>query len=71
MELNADYSVDAFTASERVNKLVVSRVPAPLPAGTFRPIIDAEYELADIQAGHEYMETNASTGKIVVAVNKE
>ena len=41
-----------------------------LPAGTFRPVIDRAFAFTtdDMNAAHGYMESNASTGKIVVAV---
>jgi NADPH:quinone reductase-like Zn-dependent oxidoreductase len=41
----------------------------PADAGRVRPIIDQEFGLEDLQAAHEYMESNASTGKVVVRVD--
>lgn len=37
-------------------------------SGTYKPIIDSEYPLEDTQAAHEYMESNANTGKILLKV---
>jgi NADPH:quinone reductase-like Zn-dependent oxidoreductase len=61
----------ASLTSTRRHFFAVARLLLAAPAGSFRPVIDAEFALADIQAGHEYMESNASTGKIVVAVQPE
>ena len=36
--------------------------------GKLRPIIDSRYSLEDIASAHRYMETNASTGKIIIDV---
>ncbi len=36
--------------------------------GKLRPIIDSRYLLEDIASAHRYMETNASTGKIIIDV---
>ena len=36
--------------------------------GTFKPVQDKLFGLDDIQAAHEYMETNASNGKILIRV---
>lgn len=36
--------------------------------GKLRPVIDSRYSLENISAAHRYMETNASTGKIVINV---
>jgi len=44
---------------------------APLFAnGTFKPIQDKLFPFDEIQAAHEYMETNASYGKILIQVAK-
>jgi len=36
--------------------------------GSFRPVVDRVYPLAEAQQAHEYMESNANTGKIVLSV---
>lgn len=36
--------------------------------GMLRPVIDSRYALLDIVSAHRFMETNASTGKIVIDV---
>jgi tumor protein p53-inducible protein 3 len=45
-----------------------SEILPVLAAGILKPIIDKEFELKDIQAAHDYMESNASVGKIVIKV---
>ena len=40
-----------------------------LADGTFRVHVDKSYALAEAGAAHEYMESNASMGKIVLSVN--
>jgi tumor protein p53-inducible protein 3 len=39
-----------------------------LAAGVYIPVVDREYPLAEVQAAHEYMETNANVGKIVLRI---
>ena len=42
-----------------------------LTSGALRPVIDREYPLSAIHEAHGYMESNASTGKVVIAVNAD
>ena len=37
-------------------------------SGEFKPIIDKTFTLDEAQAAHDYMETNASNGKILLKV---
>lgn len=42
-----------------------SEVALPgLASGALKPVIDSEFALADIQAAHALMESNATTGKV-------
>jgi tumor protein p53-inducible protein 3 len=41
-----------------------------LSKGSFAPIIDSEFELSEVQAAHERMESNANTGKILIKVSE-
>ena len=38
--------------------------------GRFKSVIDREFELDDVAKAHKYMETNESTGKIVIRVQE-
>lgn len=42
-----------------------------LAEGVFSPIIDREFDLAEIQAAHDRMESDANIGKIVIRVANE
>jgi len=46
----------------------ISEMLPMFETGKLRPIIDSRYPLENISAAHRYMETNASTGKIVIDV---
>ncbi|NQW34064.1 MAG: zinc-binding dehydrogenase, partial [Acidimicrobiaceae bacterium] len=46
----------------------ISEMLPMFEVGKLRPIIDSRYPLENISAAHRYMETNASTGKIVIDV---
>jgi len=39
-----------------------------LARGAVQPVIDSVYELGDVRAAHERMESNASFGKIVLTM---
>lgn len=38
-------------------------------SGRFRPVIDSRFALSEIGAAHEYLESNASVGKVLINVN--
>lgn len=69
-------AVDA-AAPCRTPAVLLTVVPAHPPphssttAGTLAPVIDREYALEDVQAAHDYMESNASTGKLVLRVRAD
>ncbi len=47
-----------------------SRTLPGLEKGSLRPVIETVLNLEDAQAAHELMESNANTGKILLAVAK-
>jgi putative PIG3 family NAD(P)H quinone oxidoreductase len=51
-----------------VTQRFINEILPMFEMGKLRPIIDSRYSLEDIAAAHRYMETNASTGKIVIDV---
>lgn len=42
-----------------------------LESGALKPVVDKEFELSDVQTAHDYMESNANIGKIVLKVAGE
>jgi NADPH:quinone reductase-like Zn-dependent oxidoreductase len=38
-------------------------------SGALEPVIDRRFPFADIVRAHEYMESNANTGKIVIDID--
>lgn len=60
---------DGYKA-ELVSRFAGDALPRLAQGGPFRPVVDRVYgALEDVQAAHEYMESNASTGKMVVRVD--
>ena len=51
-----------------VTQRFINEILPMFETGKLRPIIDSRYSLEDIASAHRYMETNASTGKIVIDV---
>ena len=51
-----------------VTQRFINEILPMFETGKLRPVIDSRYSLEDISAAHRYMETNASTGKIVINV---
>lgn len=52
-----------------VTQAFLAEVVPLFAAGKFRPVIDREFPLEEIQAAHRRMESNHSFGKIVITVN--
>src|SRR5690606_16852007 len=48
------------------NQAVVEEIRDHLAAGTFRPVIDRTYALADIVAAYRYLEAGQKIGNVVV-----
>ena len=40
-------------------------IPA-IESGRIKPVIDSRYRLADMAAAHQYLETNANVGKVLI-----
>ncbi len=57
---------DAYKA-DLVARFAAEVLPA-LVDGSIRPVIDAEMPLDDVQAAHDRMESNATTGKIILRI---
>ncbi|MEJ7578593.1 MAG: zinc-binding dehydrogenase [Pyrinomonadaceae bacterium] len=53
--------------AEVTRKFAAHVVPL-LARGAVQPVIDSVYELGDVRAAHERMESNASFGKIVLTM---
>lgn len=51
-----------------VTQRFIAEILPMFETGKLRPIIDSRYSLKDISSAHRYMETNASTGKIIIDV---
>ena len=51
-----------------VTQRFINEILPMFETGKLRPVIDSRYSLENISAAHRYMETNASTGKIVINV---
>ena len=51
-----------------VTQRFISEMLPMFETGKLRPVIDSRYKLENISAAHSYMETNASTGKIIIDV---
>lgn len=58
---------DTAYKAELVRRFSEAALPG-LASGALKPVIDSEFALADIQAAHALMESNTTTGKIVLRV---
>ncbi|GII55320.1 NADPH:quinone reductase [Planotetraspora thailandica] len=65
---SSTYSMRAITTNPERLRRAVAFVNAGLASGSFTPIIDRTFDLADIAEAHRYMEANGQVGKIVVTV---
>jgi NADPH:quinone reductase-like Zn-dependent oxidoreductase len=55
----------------RATRLFAAHVVPLLARGALRPVIDSVYELNDIRAAHERLESNETFGKIVIKVTSK
>ena len=55
----------------RAVRLFAAQVVPLLARGAVRAVVDSIYDVADVRAAHERMESNASFGKIVLEVAGE
>jgi NADPH:quinone reductase-like Zn-dependent oxidoreductase len=58
-----------ITKSPERPRRAVAFVNAGLAVGSFTPVIDRTFDLAQIADAHRYMEANGHVGKIVVTVD--
>ena len=63
------FDEEARMLGQSVEEFVTEQVLPLFDSGKLRPIVDRTFSLEEIRAAHEYMETNANFGKIVVAVS--
>ena len=55
----------------QATRLFAAQVVPLLARGAMRPVVDSVFDLTDVRAAHERMESNRSFGKIVLLVNRE
>ena len=55
----------------RAVRLFAEQVVPLIECGRLRPTIDSVFDLSEVRAAHERMESNASFGKIVLRVGDE
>ncbi len=60
------YSADLLVRQADTRKRMVDYIGDGLARGALRPVIDRAFDIADIAAAHQYLESNAQVGKIVV-----
>ena len=53
------------------NSVCVATAAHPCYAGTLAPVVDCEFPLDALNDAHAHMESNASTGKILIRVAAE
>ncbi|MFJ4466855.1 zinc-dependent alcohol dehydrogenase family protein [Streptomyces sp. NPDC089424] len=62
------YTLFEITTDPERLRRAVAFVGAGLASGSFVPVVDRTFDLADIAEAHRYMESNGQVGKIVVTV---
>ncbi|NRQ31848.1 zinc-dependent alcohol dehydrogenase family protein [Nonomuraea sp. NN258] len=62
------YTLFEVTRDPRRLRRAEAFVASGLETGAFRPVVDRTFELEEIVRAHEYLESNAQIGKIVVTV---
>lgn len=65
------YTLFEITTDPERLRRAVAFVNAGLASGSFTPVVDRTFDLADIAEAHRYMEANGQVGKIVVTVTHE
>ncbi|MEV7992947.1 zinc-binding dehydrogenase [Streptomyces sp. NPDC086077] len=65
------YTLFEITTDPERLRRAVAFVNAGLASGSFAPVVDRTFDLADIAEAHRYMEANGQVGKIVVTVTHE
>ncbi|MFI9613388.1 zinc-dependent alcohol dehydrogenase family protein [Streptomyces sp. NPDC052023] len=65
------YTLLEITSDPERLRRAVAFVNAGLVSGSFDPVVDRTFDLADIAEAHRYMEANGQVGKIVVTVTHD
>ena len=65
------YTLFEITSDPERLRRAVAFVNAGLASGSFTPVVDRTFDLADIAEAHAYMEANGQVGKIVVTVTHD
>ncbi|WP_299542186.1 zinc-dependent alcohol dehydrogenase family protein [uncultured Streptomyces sp.] len=65
------YTLFEITGDPERLRRAVAFINAGLASGSFTPVVDKTFDLADIAEAHRYMEANGQVGKIVVTVTHD
>lgn len=65
------YTLFEITTNPERLRRAVAFVNAGLASGSFTPVVDRTFDLAEIAEAHRYMATNGQVGKIVVTVTHD
>ncbi|MFF3985095.1 zinc-dependent alcohol dehydrogenase family protein [Streptomyces sp. NPDC001797] len=68
---SSTYTLFEITTDPERLRRAVAFVNAGLASGSFDPVVDRTFDLADIAEAHRYMAANEQVGKIVVTVGHE
>ncbi|MET8945755.1 zinc-dependent alcohol dehydrogenase family protein [Streptomyces sp. NPDC004542] len=68
---SSTYTLFEITSDPERLRRAVAFVNAGLASGSFTPVVDKTFDLADIAEAHRYMEANGQVGKIVVTVTHD
>ncbi|MFD5753441.1 zinc-dependent alcohol dehydrogenase family protein [Streptomyces sp. NPDC127033] len=68
---SSTYTLFEITTDAEHLRRAVAFVNAGLASGSFTPVIDRIFDLADIADAHRYLEANGQVGKIVVTVRHD
>ncbi|WP_329536944.1 zinc-dependent alcohol dehydrogenase family protein (plasmid) [Streptomyces sp. NBC_01450] len=68
---SSTYTLFEITTNPERLRRAVAFVGAGLASGSFTPVVDRTFDLADIADAHRYMEANGQVGKIVVTVTHD
>ncbi|MEU2624193.1 zinc-dependent alcohol dehydrogenase family protein [Streptomyces sp. NPDC007157] len=68
---SSTYTLFEITTDPERLRLAVAFVNAGLASGSFTPVVDRTFDLADIAEAHRYMAANGHVGKIVVTVTHD
>ncbi|MFD5630187.1 zinc-dependent alcohol dehydrogenase family protein [Streptomyces sp. NPDC127072] len=68
---SSTYTLFEITTDPERLRRAVAFINAGLASGSFTPVVDKTFDLADIADAHRYMEANGQVGKIVVTVTHD